>query len=148
MTYHTLTWVAGKNNVLVNKVLLLSYVTFRNEIVNIFSGDCLLELLIAKCGCIMYVPADLLKNPSATPICQSFQDLMCLTTVKVDSQYCLTKCKPSCNNWQYSPTISYTKFPSPKLRQWLSEKGWDKNMDDIICVQISFAEMTVSIIVS
>ncbi len=130
-----------------------------------------MNLSMTVCNCSITLPKAFIKPGFYHRNCMTRPEAQCLSTLmqeKVQIAHnhgaqCLDKCRPSCEYWDYSPSVTYNNFPSKALvRRLLNTKAFgigiedfdadqhivgkdeSKSFDDLIILDISFTELSVS----
>jgi hypothetical protein len=126
---------------------------------------------MAVCNCSIVIPRAYLKKGFYHRNCMTRAEGQCISEVMHEEglaathnfSECVNRCRPSCEYWDFSPTVTYNKFPSKSLvRRLLQSKvfgngiedfdakhkilGVDgrKSIDDLIMLYVAFTDMAVS----
>jgi hypothetical protein len=119
------------------------------------------------CNCSYFPTEFLLKEVNIYPgyrLCKNYgEDDQCIRKNLHDKmknghqhyEQCLNKCRPLCNYWEYSPTVTYNQLPTkmrnPRHPEDRKQSGIDINVDersilrngDLTVLEIRFADKSV-----
>ncbi len=116
-----------------------------------FRSECYFQSLLHFCNCSVLIPAPYVFSNGSYRQCISEAEKQCrkeMTRISASTEFtqkCRLQCKPSCTYWEFSPTISYSKFPSRNLREFVLENniadldGWE----NYVSLAVHYTDMQV-----